>query len=182
MGAPLRSSSISEPRASGSSGPLRQHRSQVGTSPLNDLDDEELEDVEITSSRPMLFGLEIDPNVVGEGSGKPLWRREFDGIGVEGEEVFSLVNRKGKKPDRTPVRSGNSHAMGEGGERELLSPSRRPLKSTIDEVDALLVDGYGDDDDPERDSRDQPRTSIASTSTVGYEAQEVNPRRTLYSL
>ena len=53
-----------------------------------------------------------------------------------------------------------------------------PKAKRIGEVDALLVDEYGYNEGLDRDSRDQQRTSIAST--VGSEAREVTPGTTPY--
>lgn len=159
-------------------------KARVGADPLLDwdvdeLDDEDLEDVEITSRRPMLVGLEIDPNVVGVGSGMPLWRKEFDGIGVEGEEAISLMKQNGNNGMvQTPTSSAHSHSKGEG-DRNSLPPSRQPSKSTVDEGDRLLADAdANDDDDSDGYSRDPMRSSM--TSTVNSEGGVVSPRRTSY--
>ena len=134
---------------------------------VDDLDEEELEDMEIVSRRPMLVGLEIDPNAMGEGSGGAVWREGFDGINVEGEEAISLMNRgENNSVANTPIRSVHSHSKGEGG-RNSLPPSRHPSKSTVDEGDALLVDADA-----------YSRSSMAST--VHSESWEVSPRRTSY--
>ena len=179
LGAPLRTSPISGPRASASSGPSRQRRSRIGADPLLDwdVDDEDLEDVEITSRRPILAGLRMDPNKVGESSVSPLWRKEFDGMGVEGEEIVSLVNRNGSNGDPlSPVQSTHS-SKGEG-DRESLPPARQPSKSTVDEGDALLVEMGEEGWD--RYSREQARTSIASTVNSSYQAREITPARMSY--
>ena len=175
LGAPLRSTSISVSRTSPASGSTRPRESRVSADPLldwnaDDDDDEELEDIEITSSRPMLVGLEIDPNGVGEGSGSPLWRKEFDRVGVE--EVTSLMSRNAKAvAARTTVRSTYSPPM---VDTESLLPSRQPSKSTVEEG-ALLVDVDWDLDSP---LRYPPRASIAST--VNSDPREVIPRRLSY--
>lgn len=148
LGAPLRSSLTSGQYPLASPGPSSRRKSCVGADPLLDrcageLEEEDLDDdVEITSRRPILVGLGIDPNLVGEGSGRPLWRKEFDGIGVEGEEVILLVDRKGKDRARSPVRSESSPPVGED-DGELVPPGRQLLKSAVDEADALLVDANG---------------------------------------
>ncbi|KAF9779784.1 hypothetical protein BJ322DRAFT_1113088 [Thelephora terrestris] len=180
LGAPLRSSSISGSRVgTSSSGSTRQPGFSVGADPLlhwnADADDEDLEDVEISSHRPMLFGLDIDPGAVGEGGGLPLWRKDFDGVRMEGEEVTSLMSRNGKPIIvRTPVRSTPSHPKVEG-DTESLPPGKKPSKSTVEEDDALLVDSDEDLDSP---LRYPPRASIASTANS--DAREVTPRRTSY--
>jgi len=209
LGAPLRSTFTSGPRASASSSAalppwsletstgaalgssLHQRRKilnkgkvRAGADPLldwdvDDLDDEDLEDMEVTSPRPMLFGLEIDPNVRGEGSGKPLWRKEFDGIGVEREEAISLMDRNGtESASQTPIRSAHSHPKGEGN-RSSSPPSRQPSKSTVDEGDGLLAGAdENDEEDPDEYMRDPPRASM--TSTVNSHGLEVSPRRSSY--
>lgn len=137
------------------------------------MDDEDLEDVEIISRRPILVGLEIGPSVGGEGSGEPLWKKEFDGIRVEGEEAVSLMNRNGNNSAaQTPIRGAHSDSRGEG-DRSSLPPSRQPSKSTVDEGDALLADT--DDEDL---VRYPGRPSMAST--VDSDRQEVRPRITSY--
>lgn len=172
--------------ASGSSLRQRQRlrnkgKARIGADPLldwdvDDLDEEDLEDVEITSRRPMLVGLEIDPTMGGEGSAEPLWRKEFDGIKVEGEEALSLMNRSGNNSAaQTPIRSAHSDSRVEG-HRSSPPLSRQPSKSTVDEGDALLV--ITDDDDSDGYSRDPMRTSMAST--VNSERREVIPRSTPY--
>jgi len=178
LGAPLRSTPISGP-----SGPPRRRRSSVGANSLldldvGDLDDEEIGDVEVTSRRPILFGLGMDSNVVGQGSGKHLWRRGFDGTGVEGQEVVSLMDRGGESSAQTPVRSAISRPIGDGSDGKWLHPGRQPSTSSIDEANALLVDAYGYDEDSDRYSRDHSRPSFASA--VGSEAREVTPRRQSY--
>jgi len=200
LGAPLRSTFTPGPRASASSSEistgassgfsLRQRQKfldkgkvRAGADPLldwdvDDLDDEDLEDVEVTSHRPMLFGLEIDPNVGGGGSGKPLWRKEFDGIGVEREEAISLMDRNGTgSAAQTPIRSAHSNPKGEG-DRSSSPPSRQPSKSTVDEGDALLADADENYGDPDEYLRDQMRSSMASTVNSG--GPEVSPRRSSY--
>ena len=87
LGAPLRSSPISGLRFSSHSGSSHQCKSRVSADSLvdedvDDLDDPDLEYTEITSCRPMLVGLGIDRDVVGEGSGMPVWRKEPDGRDV----------------------------------------------------------------------------------------------------
>lgn len=202
LGAPLRDSFTSEPRASGSSYTTlpswspdtsmarlstssmrrRQKRRDKGKAradPLldwdvDDLDDEDLDDVEIVASRPMLVGLGIEPNVKGGGSVvSPVWKRGFNGIGAEGEEAISLMNRDGShSAAQTPIRS--AHPEGQG-DRSSLPPSRQPSKSTVDEGDALLVDAGENDDGYARDSM---ISSVAST--MRSEGLEVSPRRTSY--
>ena len=171
---------MSGPRASTSSGSSRQPISRIGADPLldwdaNDLDAEELEDIEVTSGRPMLVDLEIDSNVVGQCGGRPLWRREFDGIGVEGEEVISLMDQKGKNT----ALSARFRPMGMKGNGELLPHVRQSSTSTVGEGDGLFVDAYRYGEDSDGYSGDLSRTSVASR--VGFEAREVAPRRTSYS-
>ena len=145
---------------------------------MDDLDEEDLEDREITSRRPILVGLEIDPNIRGEGSGEPWWREVLDGIGVEREETVSLMNQNGNNSAaQTPVRSTHSHPKGKGDEKSS-PPSRQPSKSTVDEGDALLFDGGENDEDSDEYSRDPMRTSLAST--VNSEGRVVSVRRTSY--
>ena len=144
---------------------------------MDDLDDEDLEDMEITSRRPMLVGLEIDPEMRGEGSERPVWRKGFDGVGVRGEEVIPLMNRDGNDgASQTPIQS--THSKGEGG-RSSSPPSRQPSKSTVDEGDALLVDEEeNEEEDTDEYLRDPMRSSLAST--MNSEKREVSPRRTSY--
>lgn len=142
---------------------------------MDDLDDEDLEDTEITSREPMLVGLEIYPDVrEGEGSRGPVWRRGFDEVG---EEIIPLMDRDGENSAaQTPMRS--MHSEGEG-DRNSLPPNRQPSKSTVDETDALLVgEDENDEEDPDGYSRDPMRSSLAST--VNSEVQEVSPRRVSY--
>lgn len=157
LGAPLRRSPVSGPYPSGSSS---RREPSVGADPLldwdaDDFDDEDLEEVEIISHRPMLVGLGIDPNVVEQSNREPLWKREYDVIGAEGEEVVSLMDRKGKSVVRTPMRSARgSHLMGDG-DANLTLLGRQSSKSTVGEAGALLVDSMsiGEDLDVDRDSR-----------------------------
>jgi hypothetical protein len=158
LGAPLRGSPVSGPYPSAASDPSRQLGSPVGADPLldrntEDMDDEDLEDVEITSRRPMLVGLGIGPSVMGQGSGRPLWRREYDGIGLEEEEAISLMDPKGKSTARTPVRRARSHPMGDSNQG-LALPGRQLSESTVDEVGSLLADKYGYGEGLDRDSRE----------------------------
>jgi len=205
LGAPLRSSFTPGPRASESSTTgLLQFRTSTGlasgSSPhqrrralhkgkaraaadplldwdVDDLDDEDLEDMEIISPRPILAGLEVDMGMRGEGHVESLWRKDFDGIGVEREEAISLISPTGNKSAaQTPIRSAHSHPTSEG-DRNLLPLNRQPSKSTVDEGDALLADP-DDDDDSDGFSRDLMRSSMAST--VNSEGREVSPRRVSY--
>ena len=198
LGAPLRSTFSSGPLTSTSSNgwpletrtsaaagsSLRQRRKlsnkgKTRADPLldwdvDDLDDEDLEDVEIISQRPMLVGLGIDPNLRGEGSGEAVRRKGFDGIGAEGEEVIALMTCDGNdSATQTPMQSARS--KGEG-DRDSLPPSRQPSKSTVDEGDALL--GDADENDDEDTEEFHPRSSMAST--VNSKFREVSPRRTSY--
>ena len=195
LGAPLRSTFTSDdPRSSestyttlgtGSGSSLRQrrrhrNRGKARADPLldwdvDDLDDEDLEDMEIESRRPMYVGLQIDPNMRGEGSGGPVWRKGFDGIGAGGEEAMPFVTRSESiSSAQTPIRS-----VPPKSDRSSLPPSRHPSKSTVEEGDALLV--YADENEEEPDSGHSMgpfRPSLAST--VESEDREVIPRRTSY--
>jgi len=144
---------------------------------VDDLDDEDLEDMEITSHRPMLVGLEIDPNMMEKGGGEPLWKKEYDGLGMEGEENIALMNQDGEtSAAQTPTRSTHTHPKGEGN-RNSLPPSRQPSKSTVDEGDALLADGDGSDEEgSDEHPRDPMRSSMAST-VASIQGREVSPRR-----
>lgn len=148
LGAPLRSSLISRSRVATPSGPSpRRETRGAAADPLlgwdlDDMDNEEIEVVGVTSRRPMLASLVIDSDAVGGGNGKLSWRREFDGIGAE-EEVGSLMERKGKNKARTPIRSAHSPRICGGLWTPLV---RRPSKSALDEVDALLADAHGYDE------------------------------------
>jgi len=204
LGAPLRSSFTPGPRASESSSTgLLQFRTSTGlasgSSPhqrqralykgkaraaadplldwdVDDLDDEDLEDMEITSRRPILVGLEVDMSMRGDGSVESLWKKDFDGIGVQREEAISLISPTGNKSATpTPIRSAHSHSTGES-DRDSLPLNRQPSKSTVDEGDALLVDA--DDDDSDGFSRDLMRSSMAST--VNSDGRQVSPRRMSY--
>ena len=207
LGAPLRSSFTPGPRASESSstgllhfrtstglasgssphqrqGALDKGKARATVDPLLDwdvdeLDDEDLEDMEITSRRPILVGLEVDMSMRGGGSVESLWRKDFDGIGVRREEAVSLISPTGNKSTaQTPIRSTHSHSTGEG-DRNSLPLNRQPSKSTVDEGDALLVDADDDDGDPGGYPRDLMRSSMASTvnSELG---RQVSPRRVSY--
>ena len=205
LGAPLRSSFTPRPRASESSstgllqfrasnglasgysphqrqGALYKGKGRAVSDPLldwdvDDLDDDDLEDMEITSHRPILVGLEVDRSMRGEGSVESLWRKDFDGIGVQREEAVSLISPTGNKSAaQTPIRSAHSHSTGEG-DRNSLPLNRQPSKSTVDEGDGLLVDA--DDDDLDGYPRDLMRSSMASTvnSELG---RQVSPKRMSY--
>ena len=138
---------------------------------MDDLDEEDPEDREIISDRPILVGLEM-----GEGRSESLWRKDFDGIEVEREEAISLMSpARNKSTAQTPIRSAHSHSPGQG-DRNSLPLNRQPSKSTVDEEDALLVDA-DDDDDLDGYSRDPIRASI---TTMNSECREVSPRRTSY--
>jgi len=196
LGAPLRSIFLSEPRTSESSTtPLssrsfastgasslrrRQRRrekgkARIGSDPLldwdvDDLDDEDLEDVEITSRRPMLVGLGIDlPDVRGESSGQALLRGGFGRTEI-GEEGVPLIIGSNSS---TPIRSAHFPSEGGGG-RNSLPPSRQPSKSTAGDKDGLLVD-VGDENEY---SMDQLRMSVASTIDGG--GRRVSPRRSSF--
>lgn len=143
---------------------------------MDDLDEEELEDVEIVSRSPMLVGLKIDPDVRGEGSGEPLWRKDPYGIGVEAEKVIVFMNRSGSHgAAQTPI-SAHPHPKSKG-DRDSLPLSRHPSDSTAHEGSALLADP-DDCDDLDGYPRDPMRSSLAST--VNSEGQQVSPRRTSY--
>jgi len=133
--------------------------------------------MEITSHRPILVGLGIGPSVRGEGNVESLWRKDFDGIGVEREEAISLISPTGNNSAaRTPIRSTRSHSTGKG-DRNSSPPSRQPSKSTVHEGVGLLVDA-DDEEDLDEYSRDPMRSSMAST--VDSEGRVVSPRRTSY--
>ena len=122
LGAPLRSSPTSGLRFSAHSGSSHQCKSRVSTDSLvdedvDDLDDPDLEDTETTSWRPMLVGLGIDRDIVGEGSGMPVWRKEPDG-----QDVHSNLDDEG---------SGRS-----------LPFDRHPSNPTGSRGYSLLVGGY----------------------------------------
>ena len=194
LGAPLRSSFLSEPRASGSSyttlpsstfetssnrtsaSSLRPRRKpfnkgKARADPLldwdvDDLDDEDLEDMEIISPSPMLVGLEMDPNAGGGGGGPSMRKKDFGGIEAA-EEGRSLINRDGSdSAAQTPIQSAHPKGVGDGSPPP---PSRQPSKSTVDEGDALLVDV--DENDEEGYSM---RFSVSTSNSVG---REISPRR-----
>ena len=191
MGAPLRSTFLSEPRTSESSTtPLSSSRSfasaggsslrrrkrrlekskaRIGSDPLldwdvDDLDEEDLEDIEITSRRPMLVGLGIDlPDMRGESSTQAMMRKEFAVKALEGEEGLPLMLGSNNS---TPIRSAHFPS---GGRCERCSS---PLaRYTVDQGDVLLVD-VGDEDEYVMDPL---RMSVASTLDDG--GRRVSPRR-----
>ena len=142
-------------------------KARIGSDPLldwdvDDLDDEDLEDMEITSRRPMLVGLGINlPDVRGEGSGQVPLRREFGGKEA-GEEALPLMIGSNSS---TPIRS--AYFLLENGGEKSFSPHRR---RTVNQGDGFLVD-VGEEDEY---TMNVLRMSVASTIDGG---QRVSPRR-----
>lgn len=177
LGAPLRVGSVPGQRISASSGssrmPLNQPSPRAGLDPLLDWDVdefEEIDDAEITSSRPMFVGLEIDQSMTWETVERPLWRKDVEELGVEGEEAVSLVNQDGRTGSvQTTIQSTHPYSRGEGNMGPVWS-TRRPSR-TGNEGDTLLVDmdevGY---------SWDHPRAPV--TLMVNSDPHGVTPGRT----